>query len=537
MNRGPWIIAIVAAIAATVSLFPAVEPNAVLTEDGPISGVADSQNVTFYKGIPFAAPPVGDLRWRPPQPVARWTRVRKADHFANACFQIQDHSRLPWTEPFMEQGPVSEDCLYLNVWTAAKTPSEGRPVMVFLYGGGFIEGSGSIAVYDGAHLASRGVVVVNMNYRVGPLGFLVYPELTKESEHDSSGNYGLLDQIAALQWVHKNIAAFGGDPGRVMIFGQSAGASSVYDLMHSPLAKGLFIRAIAESGVRIFASPSDSQPTLADREQVGVRWAETRGAHSLVELRALSPEMLFKPADAGRPVLSNQPVADGWVLPSHSSAAPASEVPIVMGMVADDIGVSPADFGPGQKPSVAAYREAARRKYAEKTDEFLKLYPVTSDESATAMKKDAARDQARVSIDLWSANQIKQSGKVYTYYFDRAIPWPEHPEFGAFHTSEVPYVFENLELTRHPFERIDQQVSDSVSSYWMNFAASGDPNGNSLANWPAFTSDAHKTMELGVNMGPMPEAATPERLAFQIAYLKKLSQPSGGKSDGQRIIR
>jgi para-nitrobenzyl esterase len=527
MIRGPWMFATVAVILAVILFLPAAEPTVVRTEDGPISGITDSQGVTSFKGIPFAAPPVGHLRWRAPQPVARWTDVHKAHHFGNACFQVKDYSRLPWTEPFMEQGPVSEDCLYLNVWTSAKSPSERRPVMVYMYGGGFVEGSGSVAVYDGTQLASRGVIVVNMNYRVGPLGFLVYPELTKESAHGSSGNYGLLDQIAALQWVQKNIAAFGGDPGRVLIFGQSAGASSVYALMQSPLAKGLFVRAIAESGMRLSASPGDSQPALADREQMGVRWAESKGAHSLSELRALSPEVLFKSADVGGPALSNQPVADGWVLPAPGSAPPATEVPLVVGMVADDIGVSPADLSPGQKPSVAAYRDAAKRKYAEKADEFLKLYPVTSDEAAAAMKKDASRDQARVSIDLWSANQVKLSGKVYTYFFDRAIPWPEHPEFGAFHTSEVPYVFENLELTGHPFEPIDQRVSDAVSSYWMNFAESGDANGKSLANWPAYTPDAHKTMELGVKMGPMPEAATPERLAFQIAYLNKPPQPSG----------
>jgi para-nitrobenzyl esterase len=527
MIRGPWLFATVAVILAAFSLLPAAEPNVVRTESGPISGITDSQGVTSYKGIPFAVPPVGNLRWRAPQPVSHWTNVRKADHFGNACYQIQDHSRLPWTEPFMEQGPVNEDCLYLNVWTAAKSPSERRPVMVYMYGGGFIEGSGAVAVYDGTQLARRGVVIVNMNYRVGPLGFLVYPELTKESTHGSSGNYGLLDQIAALQWVHKNIAAFGGDPDRVMIFGQSAGASSVYALMQSPLAKGLFVRAIAESGRMLFASPGDSQPTLVDREQMGVRWAESKGAHSLSELRALSPDILFKSADAGGPALSNQPVADGWVLPAPGSATPASEVPLIVGMVADDIGVSPADFGPGQKPSFAAYQEAAKRKYAEKADEFLQLYPVTSDEAAAAMKKVAARDQARVSIDLWSANQVKLSGKVHTYFFDRSIPWPEHPEFGTFHTSEVAYVFGNLELTRHPFGSIDQQVSDAVSSYWMNFAASGDPNGESLANWPAYTPDAHKTMELGVKMGPMPEAATSERMAFQIAYVKKPPQPSG----------
>ncbi|MGH9680340.1 MAG: carboxylesterase/lipase family protein, partial [Candidatus Acidiferrales bacterium] len=484
----------------------------VRTEDGLISGVTDSQGVISYKGIPFAAPPVAGLRWRAPQPVAHWTGVRKSDHFGNACFQIKDYSRLPWTEPFMEQGPVSEDCLYLNVWSAAKSPSERRPVMVYLYGGGFVEGSGSVAVYDGTRLARRGVVVVNMNYRVGPLGFLVYPELTKESAHGSSGNYGLLDQIAALEWVHKNIAAFGGDPDRVMIFGQSAGASSVYDLMQSPLAKGLFVRAIAESGMRLFARSGGRQATLADREQMGVQWAESKGAHSLSELRALTPDVLFKPSNAGGTSLPNQPVPDGWVLPIAGSALPASEVPLVVGMVADDLGVSTAYSGPGPKPSVAAYRDAAKGKYADKADEFLKLYPGTSDAAVVEMMKVAARDQSRVSIDLWSANQVKLSGKVYTYFFDRAIPWPEHPEFGAFHTSEVPYVFENLELTRHPYEPIDQRVSDAVSSYWMNFAASGDPNGESLPNWPAYAPGVHMTMELGSKMGPMPETSTPERL-------------------------
>jgi para-nitrobenzyl esterase len=519
-------IVIAAALAETFSFPPAAEPTAVRTEYGAISGVTDSQGVVSYKGIPFAAPPVGNLRWRAPQPLAHWTGVRKADHFGNACFQTKDGSRLPWTEPFMEQGAVSEDCLYLNVWTAEKSQNKRRPVMVFLYGGGFVEGAGSVAVYDGTHLASHGVIVVNLNYRVGPLGFLVHPELTKESGHGSSGNYGLLDQIAALQWVHKNIAAFGGDPDRVMIFGQSAGASSVYVLMKSPLAKGFFARAIAESGLRIFAIPRVTEPTLADREQAGVRWAESKGARSLAELRVLSPDLLFKSADAGAPTLSNQPVVDGWVLPVPGSAPQASEVPIIAGIVADDLGISTVYSGPGQRLSEASFRDAAKKKYADKADEFLKLYPVTSDEAVASMMKVAARDQIRVSIDLWSVDQLKLSRKVFTYFFDRAIPWPEHPEFGAFHTSEVPYVFNNLELTRHPFEPIDQKISDAVSTYWMNFAASDDPNGKSLAKWPASMPDANKTMELGEKMGPMPEAATPARLAFQMAFLKKLMQSS-----------
>ena len=527
MTRSLWMFAGTAFVLAAVSLVYAAEPKVVATDAGQLSGVTDSSGVTSYKGVPFGAPPVGKLRWQAPRPVEHWTGVRKADHFGNACFQNEAHSRLPWTEPFMEQGPVSEDCLYLNVWTAAKSPNERRPVMVYIYGGGFNEGSGSVAVYDGTQLAKRGVVVVNMNYRVGPLGFLVYPELSKESEQGVSGNYGLLDQIAALQWVHKNIAAFGGDPNRVMIFGQSAGAISVYDLMQSPLAKGLLARAIAESGPGLLGGRGGAQPTLADREQAGIQWAEAKGAHSLAELRALPPEEIFKSMGRGGPPSPNQPVADGWVLPTPGAAPPVTEAPLVVGMVADDIGISAAGFGPAQKPTIASYEDAAKKKYGDKADEFLKLYPVKSDEDVAAMMKVAARDQARVSIDLWAANQVKLSGKIYTYFFDRVIPWPEHPEFGAFHTSDVPYVFENLDITGHPIEAIDRKVSDAVSSYWMNFAAKGDPNGKSLVRWPAYAPTAHKTMELGEKMGPMPEAASPERIAFQIAYLEERQQEPG----------
>jgi para-nitrobenzyl esterase len=203
-------------------------------------------------------------------------------------------------------------------------------------------------------------------------------------------------------------------------------------------------------------------------------------------------------------------------------------VPLIVGMVADDLGIGSAYAGPGHTPSMASYQDAARKKYSDEADEFLKLYPVTSDETVAAIMEEAARDQFRVSLDLWSSAQIKMSGKVYTYYFDRAIPWPEHPEFGAFHTSEVPYVFETLELTRHPFGPVDQRVSHDVSSYWINFAASGDPNGNALAPWPSFSEGAHQTMELGAKMGPMPETATPERLAFQTSYLKKMAQRNSG---------
>ncbi len=233
---------------AVPALLTGAAQRAVKTDAGSLSGVSGAGGVTAYLGIPYAAPPVGDLRWRPPQPAVHWTGVRKADHFGASCMQNEAGSRLPWTEEFMTQGPISEDCLFLNVWTPASNATARLPVMVWIYGGGFTEGSSSVAVYNGATLARKGVLIVSLNYRVGPIGFLTYPELSQESAHHVSGNYGLLDEIAALQWVHANIAGFGGDPAKVTIFGQSAGALSVADLMQSSLSAGLFARAIAESG-------------------------------------------------------------------------------------------------------------------------------------------------------------------------------------------------------------------------------------------------------------------------------------------------
>jgi para-nitrobenzyl esterase len=525
MIRSVGIFATLAAI-ATVSLVYAAETNVVSTEQGQLSGVTDPQGVTAYKGVPFAAPPIGELRWKAPQPAAHWDGVRKADHFGNACVQKEGRSRPPWTEPFMVQGPSGEDCLYLNIWTAAKA-SERRPVMVWFHGGGFTEGSAAIAVYDGGQLAKRGVVIVGVNYRLGVLGFLTYPALSKESEHGVSGNYGLLDQIAALRWVQKNIAAFGGDPNRVTIFGQSAGAGAVYDLMQSLLAKGLFVRAIAESGPGLLGPAILAGSTsYAAREQLGVSWAESKGAHSLADLRALPAAAFEVEGGPGSAPAPTSPVPDGWVLPAAGAAPPAGQVPLLVGMVADDIGIG-GGFGPPQKPSIASYQEAARKKYGPDADEFLKLYPAATDDQVPAMQKTAGRDQARVSIDLWVADQVKLSGTIYTYYFDRTLPWPEHPEFGAFHTSEVPYVFETVDITGHPLEQVDHEVSDAVSSYWINFAASGNPNGKSLAKWTAYSPTAHSTMELGARMGSMPETSTKERLAFQIEFVEQPRQAPG----------
>ena len=449
----------------------------VKTDDGLVSGVPKDGGVTAYLGIPYAAPPVGDLRWRPPQRASHWNGIRKADHFGTSCMQNEVGSRLPWTEEFMTQGPISEDCLYLNVWTTAKNASAKYPVLFWIYGGAFTEGSSSIAVYDGAELAKKGIIVVTANYRVGPLGFLAHPELTKESERGASGNYGLLDQIAALRWVQKNIAAFGGDPSQVTIVGQSAGAISVAALMRSPLAKGQFARAIAQSGPGLFGRNSfGAGDALREREAAGVKYAQALGVQSLDDLRAL-PAAKFYGASA--PATQGGPFNDGWVL---TDSTPADQVPLMVGFVADDLGLATA--------------------------------------GAPAEQKATARERARVSMHLWAAEQLTASKRIYTYFFDRAIPWPAHPEYGAFHSGEIPYFFNTLGRLNRPWEPIDKKLADTVSSYVTNFAKKGDPNASVLPKWPAFEPSNYTTMQLGAQVGPMP-LADPARLTQLLAELRK----------------
>jgi para-nitrobenzyl esterase len=456
--------------------------DAVRTDSGTVVGTLKS-GVTAFLGVPFAAPPIGNLRWRPPQPATFRNADWKADQFGTSCMQNQQGSRLPWTEEFMTQGPIGEDCLHLNVWTTAKNATAKHPVMFWIYGGAFAEGSGAIAVYDGSELAKKGVVVVTANYRVGPLGFLAHPELTTESERSSSGNYGLLDQIAALRWVQKNIAGFGGDPSQVTIFGQSAGAISVAALMRSPLAKGLFARAIAQSGPGLFGRTAfGGGDSLREREAMGVKYAQALGAQSLGDLRAL-PAARFYGANA--PATQGGPFNDGWVV---TDATPADQVPLMVGFVADDLGFSsPTPPGAG---------------------------------GTTPDSKNVARERARVSMHLWAAEQLRASKRVYTYFFDRAIPWPAHPEFGAFHSSEIPYFFNTLNRLNRPWEPIDKKLADTVSSYVTNFAKKGDPNGSGLPQWPAYDPASYVTMELGAKLGPM-ELADAARLKQLLSELKK----------------
>ena len=485
----------------------------VRTASGRVSGLqSPGSKIVSFKGIPFAAPPVGDLRWRAPQPVKPWAGIRKADTFSASCMQHTPEQLLPWTPEFMTHLRVSEDCLYLNVWTPRISPRADLPVVVFIHGGAFNSGAGSILIYNGAHLAETGLVVVTINYRLGVFGFLAYPGLSAESEHHSSGNYGLLDQMAALDWVRKNIRAFGGDPHRVMIWGQSAGAMSVEALTLSPIAVGLFDRAQADSGIGMSGFPL---PDLHAAEASGVKYAEQIGAHSLKELRAMPASKLMPPATDS--VFHFGPDIDGWVLPASleklTASGAGSDVPLVTGYEANDW-----MLGAPQIHTVEAYKVWAQRLYGDLADEFLRLYPAANTEQVEAMEKISCEDRDRVSMFLWAESRsVHTHQPIYTYYFDRAIPWPQHPEYGAFHSGELPYFFRNLSLMNRPWEALDRKISDEVSTYLKNFAATGDVNGEGLAHWPSYEAGSAVTMQLGEHMGPMP-LAEPARLAFWKKY-------------------
>ncbi len=488
----------------------------VRTETGLVSGVPGRDPaIAVYKGIPYAAPPVGDLRWKPPQSVVPWQGVRKADRFSSICPQMQRDSTAP----------TSEDCLSLNIWTGATSAANRRPVLVWFYGGRFTGGAGSEPRYDGEGLARKGLVVVTMNYRTGVFGFLATPELSRESGHNASGNYGLLDQIASLQWVRKNIAAFGGDPNRVTIAGQSAGAGSVLMLSDSPLAKGLYQRAIAQSGARFPKDPdlhslATSWRPLKAAEDAGVKYAEAHGAPSLKQLRALSQQKLLEGNDANDESVSGnpppplfRPVVDGWVLPLNYSQTYAkgsqNDVPFLTGNNLDESGAQP-------QPNVKLndFLSTVKQKYGSMADEFLKLYPAASDQQAGLAQNAAARDSSRISTFLWVKEWEKAAKrKVFNYFWTHSPPGSDRDTRGAYHGSEINYVFNNLYATDLPWTDEDRRIADTMSSYWANFATNGDPNGKNLPAWSAVDTQSPKVMEVGDQFTPIP-VADPIKLNF-----------------------
>ena len=479
-------------VAAAVQLASVAVGQQVVTESGAISGVL-ANGLRVYKGIPFAAPPVGDLRWRPPVHAAPWTGTRKADAFAPACMQV-GVSMPGETTP-----AVSEDCLYLNIWTPAeaKAAPEHLPVIVWIYGGGYINGSASMPLYWGDRLAQKGVVVVTLSYRLGPLGFLALPELTRESPHHSSGNYGLMDQIAALDWIQRNIAAFGGDPKCVTIAGQSSGSISVSILMVSPLAKGLFRRAIGESGGLFEPLQLAPKYLLANAEHDGEKYAVSLGAASLQQLRQSPASQLT--GNAGGIV---HPVIDPYVLPLSPYEAFTSgqqnDVALLIGSNADEaralVDVS--------RDTAATFDSDLEHSVGQLPPALVAAYPHATDEEARQAQLGLERD-LRFGWDMWAWARLQAGtghNPVYYYSFRQKPPFPAgsvYEGWGASHFAELWYVFNHLDQSHWNWTAADRKLADEMSTYWVNFARSGDPNGPGLPPWPAFTNAESKVQYLG----------------------------------------
>jgi Carboxylesterase type B len=479
-------------------------------DSGTITGltVGANNDVRAYKGIPFAAPPVGPLRWKAPQPVKAWTAERACTEFAPSCPQPNLLERLYG----QKLGPTSEDCLYLNVWTAAKKANDKLPVMVWIHGGGYTMGSGATPAYDGAALARQGVVLVTINYRLGPFGWFAHPQLSKESPRNSSGNYGLLDQIAALEWVKRNIAAFGGDVSRVTIFGESAGAGSVCYLMASPLARGLFHRAIAESGSAFGANRhlheawygQESAEKLGER--VAREMAGDQATDPIAALRAKSAEEILNASNmAATSFFASDgnrfaPIVDGWVIPDDPGAifeaGKQANVPLIVGTNADEgtifVLTSPIN-------SVEAYRTLARRLYGARADEVLALYPANdANEIRNALSRNITDSFFLTGARYFAETTSKVNDKTFVYHFTHVSSDPRRRMLGAFHASEIPYVFMTQDtIMTASYDDKDHELGRVMSAYWVQFAATGDPNGAGRPAWPKYDAAADKHLEFG----------------------------------------
>jgi len=483
---GCVLAAIVATATASVPNLRRVQQR---TSAGIIEGVVSADgNVRVFKGIPFAAPPVGPLRWREPQPVAPWTGVRQATEFGPRPMQAREYSDMV----FRDAGP-SEDCLYLNVWVPARPQTSGKlPVMVWIFGGGFKAGSASEPRQDGSALCQLGVIVVSLNYRLGVFGFLAHPELSAESAHHASGNYGLMDQVAALKWVHENIAGFGGDPENVTIFGESAGSTSVCCLIATPLARGLFQKAIGESGA---AFPvGHGMPTLADAQAEGTNFIQTRfGGATLEDLRQVPAEKLL--AESVRmPRPEFKPVVDGYVLPQDCAElyqrGRQAHVPLLAGSNRDE-GRSTTLLG-SRAPTVENFAAAARERYGVHASEFLRVYTAADDAAVERAAADFGGDLfTGFATWRWLELHGETSGQpVYRYEFDQPLPLAADAPAGAPrrapHAADIEFVFRTLPSRHLPWQPEDLAVSDLMARFWTNFARTGSPSGPGLPAWPPY---------------------------------------------------
>jgi len=486
---------------------------AVRVDTGSLDGVTDGR-VTAFLGIPYAASPLGDLRWRPPEPATPWTGTRPARRFAPACPQTaasMPGETLPTT---------SEDCLYLNVW--APTGARRAPVIVWIHGGGFTSGATSLALYDGAALARRGVVMVTVAYRLGPLGFLAHPDLSQESADRASGNYGLMDQVAALAWVRRNIAAFGGDPGNVTLAGQSAGASSVAILMAAPAARGLFHRAIGQSGG--FFEPVDLRPDyrLPGAEQAGKRYAQSRGATTVGELRNLPLARLLGP---GSGAVSHPVVAPGAILPRAPYdafvAGEQARVPLLVGGNSEEaraFSVPPT--------SAATFARDLTAALGPLPPAIVGAYPFGDDPSARAARL-ALETDLRFGWNMWAWSELHArrtlSGPrpaTFVYRFEARPPFPESSPYagwGPAHFAELWYMFDHLDQAPWAWTPADRRLSSAMAAAWTNFARRGDPNGPAVPRWPAYTPGG-QVMVLGGNSAAGPVLRATQLKVFDRTY-------------------
>jgi para-nitrobenzyl esterase len=462
----------------------------VRVDGGLISGVA-KDSLSIFRGIPFAAPPLKNLRWKAPQPVLAWEGVKNCDKFGPSPMQAKPTPFMVYTSEFLiPEEPINEDCLHLNIWTAAKSAEEKRPVLVWIYGGGFVSGGTAVPIYDGEALARKGVVFVSVNYRVGIFGFFAHPGLSNETDPRHSGNYGLLDQIAALKWVQKNISAFGGDPGNVTIAGQSAGSMSVNCLVASPLAKGLFHKAIAESGSGMLPKGLVSSD---------LRTAEERGRSVALSLYASTTEdMRAIPADTLVKKVKERftPIIDGYVLPEpiHEifSKGKENDVPLLTGWNADEGFV----WTPQSRDE---YLREAKEKYGADAATYLKYYPADTDAQLSESRLAISRDLTFALPNYrWAVVQSDKNRDAFVYFFERRPPAEEnYRQYRSFHTAEVAYALDNLKFVNRPWEKTDHALARVMSSYWANFCKTGDPNGGDLPAWPKFTSKERNVIVLG----------------------------------------
>lgn len=466
-------------------------------ETGRVQGIACGwPSITAFYGIPYAAPPVGELRWRPPRPAASWSGIRDCARPGPRCPQLGVGKGSFYEREFYPvEEPMDEDCLYLNVWTPAQGTAEKLPVIFWVHGGAFMTGYGHSAHFDGEPFARQGVILVTINYRLNIFGWMVHPELSAESERHASGNYGLLDQLFALEWVRRNIAAFGGDPDNITVAGQSAGAMCVQALLTTPLTRGMIGKAVMQSGGGITAAPDMRFPSLAEAEERAD--LSLLGVSSIAEARALPWQELLNRWISAMPApgLQRTPVVDGWVLPDSLDHMARSgdyrHVPCLIGYTSRE--------GIPAAPSYVAWKELLEQEYGPRSEEALSAFG--GEEGFAEYSKQHFTLHCRAAAEAWALLLEKQgTGPVWVYCLDRQLPGDD---MGPFHAADLWYVFQTLNRCWRPWEKEDFWLARACNTYWAQFAKTGVPQGERLPEWVPYTRNTPLTMELGADIGMM----------------------------------